>query len=150
MKKSILLPLLIFMAVANARETDKSIWHTDISSAIAEAKIDNRPILIYFSGSDWCKPCIQLSRNVLETPAFKQFAQHELILVRSDFPRMKKNQLSENQVRKNEHLAERYNPNGVFPFLVIINKDQEIIKQLTYHQEAAEDYINIIKNSISL
>src|SRR5690349_15837552 len=90
-------------------------WLTDFNQAKAVAARSNKHILISFSGSDWCIPCIRLDHDIFESPAFKKYAGDNLVLVNADFPRLKKNQLPKDQVKKNEALADQYNKKGIFP-----------------------------------
>ncbi len=71
-----------------------SHWQTDFAKAKAEAAQANKLILVNFSGSDWCGPCIKLKRDILNSEGFQQYAAEYLVLVQADFPRLKKNQLS--------------------------------------------------------
>lgn len=104
-------------------------WGENLENAQTDAKINHKLVLLYFSGSDWCGPCIKLKQEVLETESFQTFAKEKLNLVRADFPRMKKNQLSKEQTAYNEKLAEKYNSKGKFPLTVLINTDGKIIAE---------------------
>jgi thioredoxin-related protein len=104
-------------------------WGDNLEAAQADAKQNHKLVLLYFSGSDWCGPCIKLKQEVLETPDFQTFSKEHLNLVRADFPRMKKNQLSKEQTAYNEKLAEKYNPKGKFPLTVLINTDGKVITE---------------------
>ncbi|MCB0619170.1 MAG: thioredoxin family protein, partial [Saprospiraceae bacterium] len=64
-------------------------WPEELESLQEEARAMARPVLLVFSGSDWCGPCIRLQREVLTDPAFVQFAAEELLVVTADFPRKK-------------------------------------------------------------
>jgi thioredoxin-related protein len=86
-------------------------WIGDFTQAQSQAKQEQKLILLNFSGSDWCGPCIKLKHDVFESAEFDQFAQGKLVLVRADFPRLKKNQLPKEQQDRNDQMAERYNPN---------------------------------------
>ena len=46
-----------------------------------------------FSGSDWCKPCINLKQSILLTDEFAKFSGEEMVLLELDFPYKKKNKL---------------------------------------------------------
>ena len=87
----------------------------------AQAKQENKLILLKFSGSDWCGPCIQLQKVIIDDPVFEQFAHEKLVLFKADFPRLKKNQLPKEQQAINDQLAETYNPEGEFPCMVLID-----------------------------
>src|SRR5258705_13834019 len=91
-------------------------WETDFENAKKKAENEHKLILLNFSGSDWCGPCIRLHDEIFESTPFKNFADNNLVLVNADFPRLNKNQLSKEQQKKNDKLADKYNPAGNFPF----------------------------------
>jgi thiol-disulfide isomerase/thioredoxin len=68
-------------------------WGNDFDKAKFDAIQNHKYIVINFSGSDWCGPCIKLTRDILDSPEFLKYATTNLALVRADFPRLKKNQL---------------------------------------------------------
>src|SRR5476649_2907169 len=98
-------------------------WSGDFSDAQKQAAQEHKLILINFSGSDWCGPCIRLRKEILESSTFESYASDHLVLVRADFPRKKKNQLDATQVKRNEALADKYNPDGKFPFTLLLDKN---------------------------
>jgi thioredoxin-related protein len=116
-------------------------WIGDFSQAQTQAKQEQKLILLNFSGSDWCGPCIKLKHDVFETSEFEQFAQGKLVLVRADFPRLKKNQLAKDQQDRNDQMAERYNPNGKFPLTVLINAQGKVVKEWEGYQPSKEKFI---------
>ncbi|MNY11128.1 Disulfide bond reductase DsbH precursor [compost metagenome] len=103
-------------------------WIGNFDEALKQAAESHQQILINFSGSDWCGPCIRLSTEILGTPSFENYARQHLVLVRADFPRLKKNRLSVEQTRLNEALAERYNPEGKFPYTVLTDENGKVIR----------------------
>ena len=103
-------------------------WLGDFHQASIEAVNSHKLILVNFSGSDWCIPCMRLRKEILESGNFEKYAEEHLILVRADFPRQKKNQLSKEQVKLNEALAEKYNPDGNFPFTLLIDANGKVLK----------------------
>lgn len=108
--------------------TSFSIWQPDFRTAQANAKTENHLILLNFSGSDWCGPCIRMHKEIFDNPSFLQMADSCLELVNADFPRNKKNQLNKQKISENEALAEKYNPEGKFPFTLLLNKDGKPLK----------------------
>jgi thioredoxin-related protein len=116
-------------------------WMGDLSQAQKEASVQKKLILLNFSGSDWCGPCIKLKHDVFESEAFGQYAQDKLVLVRADFPRLKKNQLPADQQARNDQMAERYNPNGKFPLTVLINSQGKILKEWDGYQPSVQKFI---------
>jgi thioredoxin-related protein len=103
-------------------------WQPDFESAKKLAADNHKNILLNFSGSDWCGPCIQLHKEVFESNAFKDLADQSLVLYKADFPRNKKNQLAKAVQQNNEALADKYNPLGKFPYTVILSPDGKVIK----------------------
>jgi len=108
--------------------TLSTAWITNFDTAKEKAAKENKYILLNFSGSDWCAPCIKMKQEVFESEAFSSLADKELILVRADFPRSKKNQLSKEQTKHNEALAEKYNPSGKFPLTLLLDAHGKILR----------------------
>lgn len=103
-------------------------WLGDFKEAKAEAAKSHKYILVNFSGSDWCGPCIRERKEILETATFESFASEHLVLVRADFPRQKKNLLSKEQTKLNEQLADKYNPDGKFPYTLLLDEHGKVLK----------------------
>jgi thioredoxin-related protein len=103
-------------------------WATDFEKAKKDAAQSQKLILLNFSGSDWCVPCIKMKKEIFESGTFTQYAPSNLLLVKADFPRLKKNKLSKQQTKQNEALAERYNPQGAFPFTVLLDANGKVLK----------------------
>jgi thioredoxin-related protein len=119
-------------------------WMGDFSQAQKDASTQQKLILLNFSGSDWCGPCIKLKHDVFEIVAFGQYAQNKLVLVRADFPRLKKNQLPADQQARNDQMAERYNPNGKFPLTVLINSQGKVLREWEGYQPSVQKFITEI------
>jgi thioredoxin-related protein len=114
-------------------------WLTDFEQAKAAATNQRKYILLNFSGSDWCAPCIKLKKEVFENEVFSSLAEKQLVLVRADFPRSKKNQLSKEQTKHNEVLAEKYNPSGKFPLTLLLDSNGTIIKEWDGYVFSSQD-----------
>ena len=104
-------------------------WHTSLQEAKQIAQKDHRYIMLNFSGSDWCGPCILLRKEILDDPAFIAFADSTLVLVNADFPRMKKNQPSREQQRMNDQMADQCNAEGKFPLTLLLTAEGKVLKQ---------------------
>jgi thioredoxin-related protein len=104
-------------------------WLTDFDAAKEKAARENKYLLLNFSGSDWCAPCIKMKAEVFESQPFLSLAEKQLVLVRADFPRSKKHQLSKDQIKHNEALAARYNPSGKFPLTLLLDAKGNIVKE---------------------
>jgi thioredoxin-related protein len=104
-------------------------WQTDFEKAKQSAHEKHHLILLNFSGSDWCGPCIRLHKEIFDSDGFKKVADNQLELVNADFPRLKKNQLSKDQQQQNDKLADRYNAKGNFPATILLDADGKVIKE---------------------
>ena len=114
-------------------------WFVNYESAHDVAVHQNKYILLNFSGSDWCGPCIKMKKEVFESESFLSLAEKHLVLLRADFPRAKKNQLSKEQTEHNEVLAEKYNPEGKFPFTVLLDSNGKVLKKWDGYVFSSQD-----------
>lgn len=125
-------------------------WLGDFNQATREAAKSHKLILINFSGSDWCGPCIRERKEILEKEAFENYAAEHLVLVRADFPRQKKNQLSKEQTKLNEALADKYNPDGKFPYTLLVDEHGKILKQWDgFPDESSEKFVDQIAGFVT-
>lgn len=137
MKKYSILLFIVLSFTTFAQE-----WHLDIDQAKNVAQKENHKIILVFQGSDWCAPCIKLDKQVWSTEEFKAYAKTNFEMVQVDFPRRKKNRLSKEQQAKNNSLAATYNPRGIFPFVVLLNKKGEKIGETGYKRMSVKEYIH--------
>ena len=103
-------------------------WETNFGSASQEAQAQHKLILLNFSGSDWCGPCIRMEKAIFDQNTFLEFANESLVLLKADFPRLKKNRLSKKMEHENELLAARYNTKGIFPLTVLLDPQGNVLK----------------------
>ncbi len=104
-------------------------WEPNFENAKKIAKENHKLILLNFSGSDWCTPCILLRRDYLENETFTKMANVNLVLVNADFPRKKKNIGTAELVKRNEALAEQYNKEGNFPLTLLLDANGKVLKK---------------------
>ncbi len=114
-----------------------------LEEAEMQARNENKLILLKFSGSDWCIPCIQLSKTIFEDSTFQDFARQKLVILLADFPRQKKHQLPEAEQEVNNKLAEVYNPRGEFPQMVLLDTQGKVLYQWHGYDKklTVQDYI---------
>lgn len=126
---------LVFVSAVYAADGD---WMTDLASAQKAAAERKVPILVDFSGSDWCGWCIKLDKEVFSQDAFKKFAKDNLVLLLLDFPRRKEQ--SEEVKKANNALAEKYGIEG-FPTVLILDAEGKVIGRTGYQPGGAEKYV---------
>ncbi len=123
----------------------KDNWEDDYDKAAAAAKVSGKPILLDFTGSDWCGWCIKLDREVFSKKEFKDYAKDNLVLMVADFPRQKK--LSAKTVKQNEELAKKYGVRG-YPTILILSPDGTVVGKTGYQPGGAEAYVKHLKELI--
>ncbi len=115
---------------------------TDFEVAKSQAKINNKPILLIFSGSDWCGWCVKLDQEVFSTPEFKEWAAENVISVIADFPARK--ELPAELKMQNEKLRDTYGVTG-FPTVLLLKDDGSVIARTGYQRGGAANYIRHLK-----
>ena len=139
----------LFLFLISAFFISVTDWGTDFEKAKQTATQEHKYILLSFSGSDWCGPCIRLHKEVFENEAFKKMAESNLVLINADFPRQRKNQLSKELQKQNDHLADLYNADGIFPVTILLKPDGKIIKKwLGYPPLSPEEFVGQIKAAV--
>ena len=125
-------------------------WETDFEKAKHSAESEHKSILLNFSGSDWCGPCIRMHNEIFESNVFTEYANDQLILVKADFPRLKKNQLSKQQQMQNDKLADEYNKKGVFPLTLLLTPGGKILKSWEgLPNESPNEFTNEVKAAVN-
>ena len=139
MKKLIALVLLVAnIGFAQQTETFKQKTET--------AKTEHKNILLYFSGSDWCAPCVKFKKFIVNTPEFQSFATANLVIYNADFPRLSKNKLAKEVEKENENLADKYNSKGIFPLILLLDAEGNVFKKWEeFPKETVEEFIGKLK-----
>lgn len=118
-------------------------WPTDWEAAKAASKEQGKPILINFTGSDWCGWCIRMEKEVFAKEVFQDFAKENLILLEIDFP---KNEAllakqSDDLKAQNKMLDKQFEIEG-YPTIFLLNAEGEKISEdLGVLDGNANDYV---------
>lgn len=94
-------------------------WIPTYKEALKKAKKENKPVLIYFTGSDWCGPCKILDEKLFHTEKFKSLSDKDLILLEVDIPR-RRDLLAPAKMKENLYLQKKYKVKA-FPTLMMVN-----------------------------
>jgi hypothetical protein len=113
-----------------------SSHNTIIEKITSEANAEKKLIAVYFSGSDWCANCHKFSHVILSDFLVDSLLHHQYVYYTADFPQ--RTELADSVVAANEFLAEKLNPEGVFPLLVITDADWNIRAQFSNGKPATE------------
>lgn len=119
------------------RPVAKPVWHTDFDSGQRAARASNRPMLVNFTGSDWCRYCILLKEEVFDGDEFARWAQ-DYVLVEIDFPLVSRQPREIEE--QNDRLAEKYRIQG-YPTVILMHPDGKEIGRLGYARGGAKVFI---------
>ena len=122
--------LIWFSLFAAAAAAMAAEWQTDYDKALQMAKSQNKHLLLDFTGSDWCGPCIELRKKVFSRPEFAAYAEKNLILMEVDYPQRKKQ--SAELKKQNEKLSKQYGIDEKgFPTVVLLDPAAKVIREFT-------------------
>lgn len=130
------------MAVVSALALCSAVaggWQTDAVKAQEQAKQEGKLVLLDFTGSDWCGWCIKFKKEALDTEAFKEYADKNLVLVEVDFPNKKEQ--SDELKKANNALKEKYKVSGFPTYVVLDSSGKEIGRQVGYATGGAKSFI---------
>jgi protein disulfide-isomerase len=136
--KKILIPVLAAV-LAWQTHAAEATWLTDLPQAQAQAKTDNKIVLMDFTGSDWCGWCKKFKKEVLDTQAFQDYAAKSVVLVELDYPHQKEQ--SEDLKQANAALKAKYQITGFPTFVVLDGQGKEIGRQVGYEEGGPKAFI---------
>lgn len=144
--KKILIALISMAVLSAAAIAGEGAWLSDFEAAKAQAKAENKTILIDFTGSDWCGWCIKLQKEVFSKKEFQEYAKDKLILMEVDFPHEKK--LSAKVKSQNDKLNDEFKVEG-FPTLFLLDADgKKLSGELGYQEGGAAAYVEYLKKQL--
>jgi len=117
------------------------LWGTDFEKAKASAAEKGLPILIDFTGSDWCGWCIRLDKEVFSKAEFQGYASANLVLLKIDFPRKK---LPAAEAASNQELAKTYGIQG-YPTIVLADAEGKELARTGYRPGGPDAYVAHLK-----
>ncbi len=112
-------------------------WTTNYDQAVADAKSSGKPLLLYFTGSDWCPWCQKLDQEILDTDTFAKAVEETFIFVKVDFP--SHNAQPEALVAQNQKLKEQYAVRGL-PTLLVVTGQGETLGYIGYLPVSPDEY----------
>ncbi len=140
MKKSLLTSLFLTIGSIVMAQS----WETSFEVAKSRSAGEGKNIILCFSGSDWCIPCIKLEKTIWESADFAKYAKDHYVLLRADFPKKKANALPKELQEQNDKLAEAYNKQGMFPLVVVLNKNGKVLGTTSYKNVSPVEYIALL------
>ena len=134
--KQLLFALVFTWAPLSAQE-----WKSDLDNAFREAQASGKNVMLFFSVSDACDLCRRLDSDVFQSEEFMEYAKSNLVLVKLDF----KNSTSGDKPGQ-LLIVEKYNKDGFFPWVVLLNSNQKVIGKLPmYDDQTVRQYLAQLK-----
>ena len=137
--------LLLLATIGIPALAHADAWHTNYNRARARAKAENKPVLMYFTGSDFCGYCKKLDREALDQRAFENYAAQNLVLLKLDFPARKPQSRQERE--QNEVLKMKYRVAG-FPTLILLNPNGSPAGEVVYRRGGPRPLIAQIEKTL--
>lgn len=113
-------------------------WLINDREAFEAARVTHRPVLMFFTGSDWCVWSEKMEEEVFSTMEFAQFADRNLVLLKLEFPRSY--DLPQAQIKQNRNLQRQYGISG-YPTVVVTDDNGEVLGRLTYRQGGPQKFL---------
>lgn len=118
-------------------------WTDDLDKALEKAKSEKKSILVEFTGSDWCPPCIAMRKNVFSKKEFVEAASKDFILVELDFPKG-----DPDLKKRNEPLAKKYKIEG-YPTVILLDSDgKEFTRFFASKYQETTDFLKHLKTQL--
>ena len=111
MKNTFFLLFIVLLSANLSAQKEQLTWYTDLNEASKISAKTNKPLMLFFTGSDWCGWCVRLQKEVFLTNEFTKWAAENVILVDVDFPKDKSKQSVALQ-NQNNLLARQYEVRG--------------------------------------
>lgn len=136
--------LVVFSAASMAAESG---WLTDYEAAKKQAKEENKPILINFTGTDWCGWCIKIEKEIFSKDEFKAYAKENLILMEVDFPEKKKQTAEVKE--QNKKLDKEFKIEGYPTIFLIDSEGKKLSEDIGYREGGAKAYVDHLKELLA-
>lgn len=136
MKKTFVLSFLFLTFLTSKAQELK--WYTDVSDAAKESLKTKKPMMFFFTGSDWCGWCKRLEKEVFHTPEFEKWAEKNVVLVELDFP--KRTPQGEALKQQNYNLQNMFGVTG-YPTIWFVKPEQKEGKKVNLDALGSTGYV---------
>jgi thioredoxin-related protein len=137
------LVLLLFLGMLFSCAVCEAQIMQNPHTAFDLAKQTGKKIMLVFSGSDWCIPCIQFNKTILSDSSFLHFAGDNLVLLEADFPQRKK--IAAPLRMQYDSLAAAFNPDGAFPHVVLLSPEKKLMAAVPVSSQSPSAFISTLK-----
>ncbi|GDY11934.1 hypothetical protein LBMAG53_08120 [Planctomycetota bacterium] len=123
------------------------LWTEDFAAAKAQAKTENKDLLLDFTGSDWCGWCVRLKDEVFSTPEFQAAAPKRFVLVELDYPQNKPQ--SDAIKLQNAKLKSGFSIKG-YPSIYLTDAEGRPYAKTGYQEGGPEAYVKMLESLAEL
>lgn len=120
------------------------VWTQDYEAALVLAKKENKPIILNFTGSDWCFWCKLMDKNVFSTDVFKNYAKDNFVLVQINFPK-NKDLVPEKYRNRNNNLQQKWGIRGYPTFIILNSEGNELTRLRAGKEKTGESFVKELK-----
>ncbi len=139
--KSIWVTVIYLAAGPLMDAADRSFWQLDFDSDRTSGIQNDKLILMYFTGSDWCQWCNKLDNELFGSEVFQEGIEELAMGLILDFPQRRT--LPPKQERHNRRLKAQMQVK-VIPEVILYDPDQEaILWRHSYFTVAPEEYLKV-------
>lgn len=145
--KHFLITVASLVVLTSASMGSESGWLHDYEAAKKQAKAEDKPILINFTGSDWCGWCIKIEKEIFSKEEFRTYAKENLVLMEVDFPEKKKNIAKQTAEVKaqNKKLDKEFAIEGYPTIYLLSAEGKKISEEIGYREGGANAYVAHLK-----
>lgn len=136
--KKVIFSIFIVLVVGFNVNAQELTWHTDVNKASEIAMTQNKPIMMFFTGSDWCGWCIRLQKEVLHTADFEKWAKDNVVLVELDFPR--RTQLDKETKMQNYQMQSIFKVRG-YPTVHFVSAEKKADGKINFNALGKTGYV---------
>ena len=119
MKATFILHVLFVLSFSTTQAQLKK--SPDYETAKTEAKKENKDILIVLTGSEWCKPCVKMKKNVFENQEFISYANEHFVIFEVNLGRIW--DMDSNLYKDYAFFKEKYQSNAL-PTLIVLDSNE--------------------------
>ncbi len=127
--------IVLFSSISFSQELT---WHTDLNKAISIAQKEKKPIMLFFTGSDWCGWCKRLQNEVFKKPEFVEWAKSNIVLVDVDFPSV--NNQTQQVKNQNNMLQQQFGVRG-YPTCWFVKPEKNKEGKNNFTQLGSQGYL---------
>lgn len=136
--------LLVYSTTSELRGAEV-VWLTNYENAVSQAKENSQPIVLFFTGSDWCTWCHKLENEALDTDEFAEEAANEFVFLKLDFPM--KTQQDPDLIDQNKELQQKYDVR-TFPSIIILDSNEQQVGITGYRPGGGKQYAEHLKKMV--